>query len=142
MFKNAKVDDRVFDFVLGHGTIEFIGASSNYPLSVVFDRAYKGGKTIRDNYSFDGRCSDISNQTLFWREFKIPEDARIKTYPVKGQKVLVWDDLCSYKHIAEFSHFDNGKIHTIIAPEYRVAMDSTEHNSWDNWELYEDKGDN
>lgn len=73
MFKNAKVGDRVWDYLCGWGTI--IETSNDnrpfYPLRVKFKKKEEEG-----TYTFDGkRYIDELNQRLFWDEikFEIPE---------------------------------------------------------------------
>lgn len=77
IFKNAKVKDRVWDFICGYGTIEFISNTSSYPIHVLFDLKYRD-EDITKNYTIEGKVSRIANQTLFWQEFKIPTEAYLK----------------------------------------------------------------
>lgn len=71
MFKNAKVGDRVWDFLFGWGTIINICEDENhYPIEVMFeleDRTHE--------YKLDGKRYAARNQTLFWDEikFEIPK---------------------------------------------------------------------
>lgn len=70
MFENAKVGDRVWDFVRNEwGEIIKIDKMSGYPLNVKFKRdGYR--------YTVDGKiCKDDGNPRLFWGEikFEVPE---------------------------------------------------------------------
>lgn len=71
MFKNAQVGDRVWDFVLGWGTITLIKEKSDFPLTVMFDC-----KEDYYIYTLEGKefRSDL-HPRLFWNEikFEVPE---------------------------------------------------------------------
>ena len=72
MFRNAKVGDRVWDFVWCWGTIEEICLGNKYPLAVKFDN-----NGIKGKYKLNGVYDAMSdtNPRLFWNEikFEIPE---------------------------------------------------------------------
>lgn len=72
MFRNAQVGDRVWDFVLGWGTITSIKEKSDFPLTLMFD--YK--EDYYYIYTLEGKKyrSDL-HPRLFWDEikFEIPE---------------------------------------------------------------------
>ena len=72
-FRNAQVGDRVWDVVLGHGSIEKIkGDSSSYPIVVLFDN------DTREIYTVDGKVTMEYNRTLFWSEVQITPPPRPK----------------------------------------------------------------
>lgn len=73
MFKNAKVGDRVWDFVFDWGTVTRFFKNSNILVGfeVEFDR-----ESIKQRYGLNGIVLySFKNQTLFWNEikFEIPE---------------------------------------------------------------------
>ena len=72
MFRNAKVGDRVWDFVWCWGTIEEICLGNKYPLAVKFDN-----NGIKGKYKLNGVYDAMSdtNPRLFWNEikFEIPK---------------------------------------------------------------------
>ena len=70
MFKNAKVGDRVWDFIEQWGTIDDIKYEHYHELEVKFDNGTKG------LYTLEGKEDDKDlNPRLFWNEikFEIPE---------------------------------------------------------------------
>ena len=71
MFRNAKVGDRVWDFLKGWGTVIDTSWDEDYPIFVKFD--YEEFKTC---FTYKGFAdADDKNPTLFWDEikFEIPE---------------------------------------------------------------------
>ena len=71
MFRNAKVGDRVWDFIEQWGTIVKIYEKSDFPLVVEFDNNEEEGV-----YTYEGKEFEVDfNPRLFWDEikFKIPE---------------------------------------------------------------------
>jgi hypothetical protein len=138
MFENAEVGDRVYDIRYGWGSIQFIGKSSQYPISVVFDLKYTNSKEVTECYTYTGCFSNTKGrQVLFWNEFKIPQEAFIKPLPklVKDTKVLVWNNSRKYKRY--FSYFDrDGKIYCY--EQGCTSWSATTSQSWDNWELYKE----
>lgn len=71
MFEDAKVGDRVWDFIFGWGTIYDIILDDYYPIKVEFE------KDIIRSYTLDGALFKGSkeNPSLFWDEikFEIPK---------------------------------------------------------------------
>lgn len=84
MFENAKVGDRVWDFVLGWGTIEKMDYDNDPCIvAVKFDNAHF------NTYMLDGRTSDDLMPTLFWNKikFEIPEKPfQLKEFVYKNLK--------------------------------------------------------
>lgn len=71
MFRNAKVGDRVWDFLKGWGTVIDISWDEDYPIFVKFD--YEEFKTCFTYKGFADK--DDKKPRLFWDEikFEIPE---------------------------------------------------------------------
>ena len=92
-FRNAQVGDRVWDVVLGHGSIEKIkGDSSSYPIVVLFDN------DTREIYTVDGKVTMEYNRTLFWSEIQITPPPRPKRNVVKVvQRWMVVRPSAAYK---------------------------------------------
>lgn len=103
MFRNAQVGDRVWDFVLGWGTITSIKEKSDFPLTLMFD--YK--EDYYYIYTLEGKKyrSDL-HPRLFWDEikFEIPEkpfdlESELKKLKVQEFKTaernyfLTWDNV-------------------------------------------------
>ena len=64
-FENAKIGDKVWDFLSGWGEVIGVCDSSNYPIRV----AFLGGEV--GTYSTSGkRYKTHNNPTLFWDEIK------------------------------------------------------------------------
>jgi hypothetical protein len=107
MFKNAQIEDRVWDSRYGWGTIKSIYPKNLFPIKVEFDY-----KNLKKDYTFDGRSSlNYIAQVLFWNSFKIPLESLIK--PLLGQtietQVLVPNDIKEKRY---FSHFHKeGKVY-------------------------------
>ena len=64
MFRNAKIGDKVWDFVYGEGVITEISECEHYPLTVTF----KDGSSA--TFSYEGKYILDYNQTLFWDRFE------------------------------------------------------------------------
>ena len=134
MFKNAKVGDKVWDFVQGWGVISTVidAQSVTRPIHVKFDNG------LDEKYTINGTLyPDISNQTLFWDEiiFEVPK----KPSPnlEVDTKVIVWDDGNQEKHRMHFHSFDDvGYIYTWA--DGLTSFTTKEYVGWDNWELYEE----
>lgn len=66
MFRNAKVGDRVWDFIEQWGTIVEIDEKSDFPLVVEFDNNEEEGA-----YTYEGKEFEVDfNPRLFWDEIK------------------------------------------------------------------------
>ncbi len=103
MFKNAKVGDRVWDFVFDWGTVTRFFKNSNILVGfeVEFDR-----ESIKQRYGLNGIVLySFKNQTLFWNEikFEIPEkpfdlEAELRKLETQEFKIvvrnhfLIWDN--------------------------------------------------
>jgi len=133
MFKNAQMNDRVWDSRYGWGTVRAIYPKNVYPVKVEFDF-----RLLKKDYSFDGKSSlEYTYQVLFWNEFKVPIEAFVKPLPKleKDTKVLVWDDNNLSKRKRYFSHFS--KEGTIYCYEQGcTSWTGTTSQEWDYWELY------
>lgn len=136
MFENAKVGDRVWSIQQGWGTIVNTTFTELYPILVNF-----GYKTSM-SYTNEGkvRYNDIS-PSLFWNEFKVPEEAYKKPLPKLevDTKVLVWDSEGGPKKRRYFSHFDsNGKIRCFMNGATSWSANHDSCTVWKNWELYKE----
>lgn len=134
-FTKAKVGDRVWDFQYGWGVIDDIDeqVGISFPIGIWFDNEK------RMTSDFKGRLIPKANPTLFWNEFKIPDEAFIKPAPKLEVDTLVWvwDDYKDEKLLRFFSHFnEEGNICT-----FRDSKDSScgisDFLIWKRWELYE-----
>ena len=78
MFKNAEIDDRVWDIRHGWGTIvEIKTKCTKYPIVVKFDNV-----DVKMEYTFEGKYVDEHiNPTLFWNEIKF-------NMPKKPEKIV------------------------------------------------------
>ena len=95
VFKNAKVGDKVWDFVMGWGKIVSIKKNKSYPIKVKFNNTC-------DTYTLDGKLDKSSkNPSLFWNEFEIPEEACKKPLPdleidtkilVRDEEYVIWNE--------------------------------------------------
>ena len=65
MFRNAKIGDKVWDFVYGEGIVTGINECEQYPLTVTF----KDG-VHEVLFSYDGKFNLNCNQSLFWDRFE------------------------------------------------------------------------
>ena len=135
MFNNAKIGDKVFDYLLQQwGTVVMIRLDINwYPLLVEFDKRGVIG------YTFDGK-RDIKDkvQALFWNEVKpiTPPDKPLPKIEV-DTPVLVWRDDELYKYKRYFSHFDSeGNMYCFISGATKWSSNGN-IALWDNWELAE-----
>jgi hypothetical protein len=140
MFENAQIGDRVWDIRYGWGIIQYVGRSSQYPISVVFDFKYTNNRELTECYTYTGCFSTISERpTLFWNEFEIPPEAFIKPQPklAKNTKVLVWNDSPEIKEKRYFSHFNKGRIYCY--EQGCTSWSGTTAHDWDNWELYKEE---
>lgn len=113
MFEKAKVGDRVWDFILGWGTVIEINNDDDfiYPLTVEFENE-------QATYTFDGkRYMEDLNQRLFWKEikFKAPEKPFIlKEWLIKNFKK---------------KEFEKGKDNYVFIVNY--STDSFDRDLWE-----------
>jgi len=134
MFKEAKIGDKVFDYLKQQwGIIEGITPSykDRYPLKVRFkDNSFK-------TFTEEGKLSYSIVQTLFWNEVK-PITPPKKPLPnlKKDTKVLVWE-YGDVKRKRYFSHFSNtGLIYCF--EKGKTSWTTTNTIAWENWELADD----
>ena len=137
MFSNAKVGDKVWDFVLGWGEITHINRDTQYGIVVNFP-AHSG------KYTVDGKIwTTDPNSRLFWDEiiFKVPN----KPMPdlphlAIDTKVVVWNG-SGVKRKCYFRSFaDDGRIRVWGNGSTSFSATSQEHyDTWPNWELYEEE---
>lgn len=131
MFKDAKVGDKAWSIQAGWGTIYHISKERPYPIEFKSDINNK-----EYCFTYNGMYREIdANPTLFWNEFKIPEEAFIK--PLQqlkiDTKVIVWNDE-NKKFKRHFSRFKDGKIYCFNDGRSSWnATDNSEH--WNNWKL-------
>ena len=137
MFRNAKVGDKVWDFVHGWGVISTVidAQSTARPIYVKFDNG------LDEKYTINGTLyPDISNPSLFWDEieFKVPK----KPLPnlAVDTKVLVW-----FENGPKFKRYfhsftDEGRIRTWDCGATSFSAATQRHcSSWPNWELCEEE---
>jgi len=133
MFSDAKVGDRVFDYILQEwGFVAYVYPDLVYCIEVKFnDRVHV--------YTKDG-LADLKNKvpTLFWDEVKpiTPPEKPLPKLEI-DTPVLVWGDDEKDKQKRYFSHFDSeGNIYCF---EWGATSWSNNGNTvlWDNWELAE-----
>jgi len=134
MFRNAKTNDRVFDYILQEwGNVVRFNHLSVYPIEVKFSDCEKA-------YTVLGKQKILDElPVLFWDEVK-PITPPKKSLPKLeiDTPVLVWnsnDDDIKFKRY--FSHFDlNGNINCFEwgATNWSRNGDTT---TWTNWELAE-----
>ena len=135
MFKNAKIGDMVFNYLLQEwGKIISIKNTSLYPINVKFNNSGC------NEYTFEGKeLLQNAVPVLFWDEVKpiTPPKKPLLELEV-DTRVFVWD-LNNKRDVLKryFSHFDsNGKIHCF--PAGSTSWSSNENTIlWDNWELAE-----
>ena len=70
MFRNAKIGDKVWDFVFGEGVITEISDCEQFPLTVTFK------DDVRSTFSYDGKYILKCNQTLFWDRVEFTPPAK------------------------------------------------------------------
>ena len=131
MFRRAKVGDRVWSLPYGWGTIDNIGDNDTNDrfIGVVHDNDSYG------TYATDGTWLVGSvNPVLFWDkiEFKIPP---VPT-PEKDALVRVWNN----EYFDCKRYFRSFNKHGLITTwaEGRTSLtaeDSTDYETWYNWEL-------
>ena len=135
MFRNAKIGNRVYDYLYqSWGTIiETSSESSTYPLLVSF------GKSRNKSYTLSGMDYSGNNvPVLFWDEVKpiIPPSKPFPDLEVDTH-VLVWVDDNSEKFKRHFSHFEpDGTIFCFTKGNSEWSSDGSTV-MWENWELAE-----
>ena len=138
MFKNGKLaGSRVWSIIDGWGTIISSKQEENINYSVEVD--FDNGTSLF--FHSDGKLakSDI-NPTLFWNEFKIPDEAFRKPLPKLevDTKVIVWDWDIEEKYKRYFSHFDEeGRIHCFEGGA--TSWNNEDVIDWDKWEIYDEE---
>lgn len=116
MFRNAKIGDRVWDYLCGWGTIIEISNDNRsfYPLVVEF------GKKEQGTYTFNGkRYIEELNQRLFWEEikFEIPKSFDLKE-ELKKLEIVKFEN----KKLNYFLYYDNDN--NSIKSGYNVCEDA------------------
>lgn len=129
-FENAKVGDKVWDFIYGWGNIINVIEDSPFPIMADFGN----GRTI--SYEFDGKSYDTDiNPRLFWDEikFEIPEkplnlEDELKNLEVVEFKTddynyyLYWNNRCEligYDYVCQdeligYKYFSISSINTFM----------------------------
>ena len=135
MFSKSKKGDSVWSPHYGWGKIIKIYTKEDYPLIVQF-------ASRKEHYKFNGKSNIYDlNQSLFWNEFKIPEESFIKPLPKLkvNTEVTVWNiDENTTTFNAHFSHFDsNGYMHCFANGKTKWTSDKTV--MWEHWKLNEKK---
>jgi len=134
MFSNAKVGDKVFDYLKQEwGVIQDVDNSQILPLLVKFSEKSFGG------YTYKGTISIYDTlPILFWDEVKpiTPPEKPIPDLEV-DTKVIVWNNNCPRNKLkAYFSHFKDGKIYCFDSGT--TSWSATTTFTWDNWELVDE----
>ena len=84
-FDGIKIGDKVWSSQFGWGKVRAISKDTQYFIDVLF-----ADSAVVKDYNIDGKLSNIQLQTLFWNEFKIPEEAHKRPLQDK-QLVWAWD---------------------------------------------------
>jgi len=133
MFSKAKVNDRVWSFQYGWGTIVEVNVDEIAFLPDISPGNYYWVDKKTGKY----HPNDI-NPAIYWQEFKIPPEAFKKSMPI-DTKVIVWDMDKNYKYKRHFSHFKNdGKIYCFQDGATSWSSDGSV-TGWTNWELAEEE---
>ena len=132
MFKDAKIGDKVFDYILQEwGNVIRFNDLSIYPVEVKFSDCVK-------NYTVLGK-QQRSNKlpVLFWDEVEpiIPPEKPLPKLEV-DTPVLVWLDATpDAKFKRYFSHFDSeGNIYCFASGSTSWSADG-KTTPWKHWEL-------
>lgn len=136
-FSDAKVGDKVWNFVNGWGKVITMSKSGSYPIKVEFEN------NICKTFNLNGfLAANHFYPTLFWNGFEIPEAAYEKPLPnlEVDTKVVVWDDEETEKYNRYFSHFNKeGNIEVFYAGATSWSVENTcKTYAWDNWELVDE----
>lgn len=115
MFRNAKVGDRVYDYLLGWGTITDTNWAKYYPISVKFD--YEEIERVFTREGFENE-EDL-NPRLFWNEikFEIPKSFDLKE-ELKKLEIVKFEN----KKLNYFLYYDNDN--NYIRSGYNVCEDA------------------
>lgn len=141
MFKDAKVGDKVFDYIKQDwGTVRYI-ENSLYSLEVEFNNG-----DVK-YFTMDGKLfNDDTLPILFWDEVKpIVPPKKPKPKLKNNAKVLVWNssayNINSEVHNRYFSHFnDKGTLCTY--PNGTTSWSTDGHTEqWDNYKVVIKKKD-
>jgi len=128
MFKNAKVNDKVFNYIHQRWeSIKFIACNNIYAI-----------ETEKGRYTFEGK-SDMNSKLpiIFWDEVKpiTPPEKPLPTLEV-DTKVLVWINGSSIKFKRHFAYFDNyGEIRCYDNGLTSWTASTEQTTVWENWEL-------
>ena len=139
MFKNAKIGDKVFDYLTQEwGIVTDISNNHTYSLVVQFG----DDKNQETSYTSSGKTlENFKVPTLFWDKVKFIEPPKKPLPKLEvDTKVLVWGGDAMDKHNRYFSHFDsdgNIKCFSDGTTSWTV-VDSTDVIVWDHWELADD----
>jgi len=134
MFKNAKIGDKVFDYLTQEwGIVTDIRNNHTYSLVVQFG----DDKNQETSYTSSGKTLEsFKVPTLFWDKVKSIEPPSKPLPNLKvDTKVIVWD-YKTEKNKKYFSHFDSdGKINCFTLGATSWSAIGTV--AWSNWELAE-----
>lgn len=126
MFTNAKIGDRVWNFLAGWGTITDINDGI---ITVDYDDRYQGCETF---YFTGKKDKKDKNPSFFWAEIKYAmptPNLRVDT------KVEVWNTNEEVRKNRYFSHFDDsGKINCFWDGATSWS-NSRGTSAWENWQL-------
>ena len=117
-FSNAKIGDKVWDFMYGHGTIVDIKETTEYLLTVDFTT-----RQSFETYTLLGANTAEEAPTLFWQPFEIPDVAFEKPLPKLevDTKVLVWIDgkTTKYKRLKKLKAGDEVRTSQLLVLRVR-----------------------
>jgi len=132
MFKQAKIEDRVYSLTRGWGTISYIHRSGPYSIKVIFD------SNITEVYTDTGysNLADIV-PSLFWDEVKFDIPKKPLPELEVDTKLTIWTHDKSHPKRRHFSHFDSqDRCCCFEAGQTSFTTKSTV--ACDNWELYKE----
>ena len=134
MFKDAKVGDKVWDFVHGWGEITSVEPDHTfYPIVVSYLTK------VRESYTYEGKWHKNHHPTLFWDEIKFEIPPKPMPDLEVDTKILVWygkDKPCPrYFH----SFTKDGKIKAWSDGRSSfTARSKGDYATWSNWKLFEE----